>query len=119
MEGMKKTWRIVYYSHILSYMGIYQSLTKCEGFECDEGNILKSWERHKVTVTECEQILFNKPLIAAQDVKHSQEEPRYFALGHTDAGRHLFIVFTLRKNLIRVISARDMNRKERRLYETS
>ncbi|MBA3071645.1 MAG: BrnT family toxin, partial [Nitrospirae bacterium] len=58
-------------------------------------------------------------LIAVQDAQHSQKEPRYFALGCTDAGRHLFIVFTIRENLIRVISARDMNRKERRLYETS
>ncbi len=99
-------------------MDIYQGLTECEGFEWDEGNILKSWERHKVTASECEQIFFNKPLIAAQDIEHSQKELLYFALGHTDAGRHLFIVFTLRKNLIRVISARDMNRKERRLYET-
>lgn len=99
-------------------MDIYQGLTECEGFEWDEGNIFKSWERHKVTASECEQIFFNKPLIAVEDVKHSQKEPRYFALGHTDAGRHFFIVFTLRKNLIRVISARDMNWKERRFYET-
>lgn len=99
-------------------MDVYRGLTECEGFEWDKGNILKSWERHKVTASECEQIFFNKPLIAAEDVKHSQKEPRYFALGHTDAVRHLFIVFTLRTNLIRVISARDMNRKERRVYET-
>ncbi len=100
-------------------MDLYQSLTECEGFEWDEGNILKSWEKHKVAASECEQIFFNKPLVAIEDIKHSQKEKRYFALGHTDAGRHLFIVFTLRKNLIGIISARDMNRKERRLYETS
>lgn len=100
-------------------MDVYQRLAGCEGFEWDEGNISKNWEKHKVLASECEQIFFNKPLIAAQDDKHSKGEPRYFVLGHTDAGRHLFIVFTVRKNLIRVISARDMNRKERRLYETS
>ncbi|TAL25162.1 MAG: BrnT family toxin [Nitrospirae bacterium] len=100
-------------------MDIYQGLAECEGFDWDKGNILKSWEKHKVSAVECEQIFFNIPLIAAHDVQHAQEEPRYFALGRTDAGRHLFTAFTIRKNLIRVISARDMNRKERRLYETS
>jgi len=100
-------------------MDIYQDLAECEGFEWDKGNILKSWEKHKVSASECEQIFFNIPLIAAQDMQHSQKEPRYFALGRTDAGRHLFTVFAIRESLIRVISTRDMNRKERRLYETS
>lgn len=59
---------------------------------------------------------FNQPLIAAPDVAHSQEEPRFFSLGQTDAGRLLFLVFTLRGTLIRVISARDMSRKERKVY---
>ena len=55
-------------------MDIYQSLAECEGFEWDKGNILKSWEKHKVSASECEQIFFNIPLIAAQDVQHSQKE---------------------------------------------
>ena len=87
------------------------------GFDWDEGNILKNWDKHGVSASECEQIFFNLPLIAANDEKHSGQEPRLYALGHTDAGRRLFVVFTIRNNLIRIISARDMNRKERREYK--
>jgi uncharacterized DUF497 family protein len=74
---------------------------------------------HKVSGAECEQIFFNHPLVAASDERHSGEEDRYYALGHTDAGRLLFVVFTIREELVRPISARDMNRKERMVYESS
>ena len=84
-------------------------LVKCTGFEWDEGNFTKNWEKHGVLNLECEQIFFNKPLITQRDDKHSMNEPRYYALGQTDAYRKLFIVFTIRINLIRVIIARDMN----------
>lgn len=100
-------------------MDIFEVVAKCEGFQWDEGNLLKNWERHRVTASECEQIFFNRPLIAAQDVKHSRKEARFYALGHTDTGRLLSIVFTILKNLIRVISARDMNQRERKVYEGS
>ena len=93
-------------------------INECKGFDWDEGNILKNWEKHGVSASECEQIFFNFPLIAYPDEKHSLMETRFYALGHADARRYLFIVFTIRKDLIRVISARDMNRKERRIYET-
>jgi uncharacterized protein len=89
------------------------------GFEWDEGNILKNWEKHSVSPGECEQIFFNRPLITGHDEKHSQQETRFFALGHTDSKRHLFVVFTIRDNHIRVISARNMSRKERKVYEQS
>jgi uncharacterized DUF497 family protein len=89
------------------------------GFEWDEGNLSKNWEKHKVSALECEQAIFNKPLIALPDERHSESEPRFYALGQTDNGRRLFIVFTARSDLIRVISARDMSRKERRIYEGS
>jgi len=89
---------------------------KCTGFEWDDGNFLKNWLHHKVTQGECEQVFFNEPLIVFDDIKHSQKEQRWFLLGKTDADRFLFIVFTVRKNLISVISARDMNKKERRIY---
>ncbi len=89
---------------------------KCTGFEWDKGNSLKNWMRHQVTQGECEQVFFNEPLIVFVDIKHSQAEKRWFLLGTTDAGRFLFIVFTIRKNLIRIISARDMNKKERSIY---
>ena len=94
-------------------------ISNCAGFHWDEGNILKNWEKHGVSAPECEQIFFNKPLIAGSDIKHSQQEARFYTLGQTDAGRLLFVVFAIRNNLIRVISARDMNRKERKVYEKS
>ncbi len=92
-------------------------LSKCTGFEWDQGNLLKNREGHGVTGSECEQIFFNNPLIVAPDIKHSEKEDRYYALGQTDTGRLLFVVFMIRKNLVRIISARDMSRKERKVYE--
>ena len=92
-------------------------LSFAEDFEWDEGNIKKNWERHRVSHIECEEIFFNRPIIVKKDEPHSTSEDRYFVLGKTDAGRLLFIVFTLRGNKIRIISARAMNRKERRIYE--
>lgn len=87
-------------------------LYNCKGFQWDDGNSDKNWYLHQVTDSECEQLFFNLPLIIASDTEHSQQEQRYYALGRTDADRWLFIAFTLRDNLIRVISAREMNRRE-------
>jgi len=92
-------------------------LSKCTGFEWDRGNLLKNWEGHGVTGSECEQIFFNHPRIVTPDVNHSRKKDRYFVLGQTDAGRLLFVVFMTRKDLVRIISARDMSRKERKAYE--
>ena len=102
--------------HIHYYMKSKDLLVKCTGFQWDKGNIFKNWEKHSVSILECEQVFFNQPLITQRDDKHSMNEPRYYALGQTDAYRKLFIVFTIRINLIRVISARDMNRKETKEY---
>jgi uncharacterized protein len=87
------------------------------GFHWDAGNSEKSWRRHGVSQIEAEQIFFNRPIVVAEDPKHSLEEARYFLLGRTDAGRRLMAVFTRRGSLPRVISARPMNRRERRLYD--
>jgi len=93
-------------------------LANCAGFEWDEGNSGKNWIRHGVSKSECEEIFFNKPLIVRQDSKYSTaNENRYYVLGRTDSNRFLFISFTIRGQLIRVISARDMNNKERRRYD--
>jgi hypothetical protein len=98
-------------------MDIPALLTDCVGFEWDEGNLLKNWEKHRVSAMECEQVFFNRPLVALPDDPHSIDEPRFYALGQSDSGRHLFIAFTVRKKHIRVISAREMNRKEKKGYE--
>ena len=87
-----------------------------EGFDWNEANLTKHWEKHRVTPWECEQAFFNLPLVVAEDAAHSTVEPRYYVRGKTDAGRRLFLVFTVRKRRIRVISARDMSAKERRTY---
>ncbi|HMS42660.1 MAG TPA: BrnT family toxin [Pyrinomonadaceae bacterium] len=91
-------------------------IENCEGFDWDEGNSNKNWHLHSVTDGECEDVFFNLPLIIATDKKHSEVEKRFFALGRTDADRWLFIAFSVRNNLIRVISARDMTKSEERKY---
>jgi uncharacterized DUF497 family protein len=92
-------------------------LLEATGFQWDEGNAEKNWIRHRVSRVECEELFFNTPLIVAPDVPHSAIEPRFYALGQTDRGRRLFAVFTLRGALIRVISVRDMNKREAKEYE--
>jgi len=87
-----------------------------DGFDWDEGNQDKNWLKHQVSNGECEEVFFNVPLLVADDDKHSQIEQRYFALGKTNEGRTLFTSFVIRTNKIRVISARDMNREERKIY---
>jgi hypothetical protein len=94
-------------------------LDRLTGFEWDKGDLTKNREKHQVSALECEQVFFNRPLIALPDERHSDSEPRFYALGQTDSGRRLFIVFTVRANFIRTISARDMSRKERKIYEGS
>jgi uncharacterized DUF497 family protein len=87
------------------------------GFDWDAGNADKNWIRHQVSQAECEQAFFSHPLIVAPDIGHSSDEARYYLLGHSIAGRRLFVAFTRRGDLVRVISARDMNRRERNIYE--
>jgi len=89
---------------------------KYERFQWDKGNSEKNWIHHKVKIIECEQVFFNKPIILSSDKEHSKFESRWFLLGRTDLDRCLFIVFTTRNEFIRVISARDMNKREREIY---
>ncbi|MBI3192998.1 MAG: BrnT family toxin [Ignavibacteriae bacterium] len=85
-------------------------------FEWDAGNQDKNMKKHHVSWLECEQVFFNQPVYTLPDEQHSKNEERNFILGYSDAGRLLFISYTIRKNKIRVISARDMSKKERKLY---
>ncbi|MFQ5779323.1 MAG: BrnT family toxin [Nitrospiria bacterium] len=87
------------------------------GFDWDEGNKNKSFQKHRISNSECEQIFFNEPLIILDDAKHSKKERRYAALGFTDENKKLTVIFTMRSNLIRIISARTINKKERAFYE--
>ena len=92
---------------------------RIQGFQWDEGNERKSSDKHGVSQSEAEQIFFNLRLRITTDPLHSDVEPRWDALGVTDQGRRLQVAFTLRVDgtRIRVISARDMSRKERPIYE--
>ncbi len=87
------------------------------GFQWDRGNSNKNLIKHNVQNWECEQVFFNKPLLVLEDPGHSAAEKRWAAFGKTDSGRSLVLIFTKRGTLLRVISARDMNNKERKLYE--
>ena len=85
-------------------------------FDWDKGNLEKSWEKHKVHFKEAEEVFFSKPLKIFPDKKHSKKENRYVAFGITNLKRKLTIIFIIRKNKIRVISARNQSKKERKEY---
>jgi len=97
------------------------NLSEIVGFDWDSGNSRKNVKKHDVSQSEAEQLFFNAPLLLLSDSRHSQDEARFHALGKTEAARQLHVTFTLRRSgtLIRVISARDMHRKERTIYEQS
>jgi uncharacterized DUF497 family protein len=94
-------------------------LDQIAGFDWDDGNSRKSADKYDVSQAEAESIFFNDPLIVVGDTKHSETEQRFNALGKTAQNRLLHVTFTLRQNgtVIRVISARDMHRRERKAYE--
>jgi hypothetical protein len=94
-----------------------EELAACTGFDWDDGNVDKNRGRNGVTAAEREQVFFQRPILIAPDPAHSQDEVRFAALGTTVLDRRLTIVFTIRDTLIRVISARDVSRRERRVYE--
>ena len=85
-------------------------------FDWDQGNLEKNWKKHKVHFKEAEEIFFNKPLKIFPDKKHSTKEKRFLALGFTNSRRRLTIIFTIRENIIRIISVRDQSKKERIIY---
>lgn len=95
-------------------------LNRIVGFEWDDGNARKN-EKHGVSTAEAEQVFFHVPLLLLEDKRHSDSEVRFHALGRSDGGRTLHITFTLRNDQrwVRVISARDMHRKERAIYDQS
>ena len=92
------------------------SIPEFEGFDWSGCNAEKNWNSHAVTPLEAEQVFFNSPFICGDDPAHSHKESRFYALGQTDEGRVLFVAFTMRGRRLRVVSARDMSRKERRIY---
>src|SRR3990170_6100552 len=90
---------------------------KLQGFDWDEGNINKNKEKHNVEYRECEEIFSNKSLVFIEDKLHSQSENRWGALGKTNKGRQLAVYFTIRRDKIRIISARDQGKKDKLAYK--
>ena len=97
-------------------MNLLNLFSNVHGFDWDRGNQSKNWDKHQVKIKEAEQVFFNKPLKISINNKHTKEEQRYGAYGKTINQRPLYIVFTIRSNKIRIISARDQNKKERKEY---
>ena len=93
------------------------AFSQVTGFEWDDWNITKNFQKHHVGPFECEEVFFNEPLLISKDKEHSRPEARCFAMGRTNSERFLSIAFTMRGDKIRVIMARDMTRKERIRYE--
>ena len=92
-------------------------LNDITGFDWDEGNLETSWVKHQVRWSESEEVFLRRPLLIAKDEGHSRAESRYAAWGETANERRLFVVFTIRGSQIRIVSARDMSRVERRAYD--
>jgi len=93
-----------------------KSFAESKSFDWDEGNINKNWDKHRVHHLECEEIFFNEPIVTKAEKRRVSQEERISALGVTNEGRFLFVVFTIRRGRIRVISARNANKKERKIY---
>lgn len=106
----------VYDGRILGCVNLRERVARASGFDWDEGNLDKNLVKHDVAFWEAEEIFFNRPLVIRLDAARSETEERFYALGRTDAGRKLFLAFTIRSNLIRVISTRDMTRREAATY---
>ena len=85
-------------------------------FVWDKGNLNKNLLKHQVEDKEAEEVFFDENKKTFKDHLHSNDEERFRIIGKTKSGRCLFVVFTYRKEKIRIISARDVNKKEVKLY---
>lgn len=100
-------------------MDLEYLLARTDHFMWDSFNREKNWMKHRVTKDECEEVILDDQVVFTEDPRHSVTEQRWIALGRTLLERHLFIAFTIRETGIRIISARPMNKKERRNYEAT
>lgn len=104
----------VYYGNILFVMKI---IPEPLSFEWDSGNIDKNFKKHNVSCQESEEVFNNQPLLVAEDKNHSKNETRFHVLGKSNSNRYLFLSITIRNQKIRIISIRDMSKKEKKEYE--
>ena len=106
----------MYMSEIYISCGCRGNPQSVRRFDWDEANVDKNWKTHRVHFWECEELFFNEPIVAERDAEHTAKEKRFYSLGKTSANRLLFVVFTVRNKVIRVVSARDMTRSEKLAY---
>ena len=87
------------------------------GFDWDNGNIYKNEDKHGLNYKKIEEVFFNEPLI--EDFAHSELECRCIAFGIDNSNKKIVVIFTVRDSKIRVISAREMTKKEKKFYENN
>ena len=90
--------------------------SRVEGFEWDEGNLSKNPQKHRISNEEAEEVFFRDPWVADAS-RPGDNEPRWAALGQSEGGRLLRIIFAMRGRKLRVISARPASKKETTNYE--
>ena len=92
---------------------------KFDGFDWDSGNTEKI-RKHGLT-TELVEWLFYQNIWVTPDIRHSDSEERFIAIGQSDDGRYIFIGFTIRiikeRRLVRPFTGRYMHSKEIEIYE--
>jgi uncharacterized DUF497 family protein len=88
-------------------------LAALDGIDWDDSNTAKIRRQHRVEAFECEEVLLGAPRVLV-DEGHSRDEDRWIALGATATGRRLSVVFAIRGRRIRVVTARDQSRRERK-----
>ncbi len=93
------------------------NFSKITGFDWNKGNIDKNFQKHNITDQESESVFFDPHKKILKDTHHSKSEKRFILIGKSKQNRKIFIAFTIRKNKIRIISARLLNKKEYYLYE--
>lgn len=93
------------------------NLNKIIGFEWDEWNIDKSYKKHGISPNEAEEVFLDERVKIEKDIKHQEQEERFIAIGKTTENKILFVVFTIRKDKIRIISGRPANKKEKEVYQ--
>lgn len=87
------------------------------GFIWDVLKARANAQKHRISFEEAQSV-FEDPFAAVvDDSAHSEQEPREIIIGHSDQNRYLFVCFTERDGDVRLISAREATRAERKKYE--
>jgi len=87
-------------------------------FEWDEEKAATNFTKHSVSFEEAATVFADPLAITFSDPDHSDNELRMLTFGITETGRYIIVSHTDRVAAMRIISARQMTTKERRIYET-